>query len=145
MTTHAAIEMLVPTSVGEVADKITILQIKSERITDPQKLINIHTELSALETTFAQHFPALTEEVKTLLQNLKSINEALWVIEDDIRDQERDQNFGETFIALARAVYVTNDKRAHVKKAINLALGSKYVEEKSYADYTTQDQQIKTA
>lgn len=125
----------VPLSVGEVLDKITILEIKSERISDPAKLENIHNELLALRPLVAGE-PFSSDEIQALFAELKGINEELWVIEDDIREQERDRNFGEVFIALARAVYVTNDRRADVKKRINLATGSALVEEKSYEDYT---------
>ncbi len=128
-------EMLVPVSVGEVADKIAILEIKNERIKDEAKLVNVRAELSALSATFNQQFPNLGEDVIAALKELKEINEKLWVIEDDIRICESKQDFGSTFIELARAVYFTNDERAKVKKVINLALGSKYVEEKSYEDY----------
>ncbi len=125
----------VPLSTGEVLDKITILEIKSERISDAGKLENIHNELSQLQPLVAGP-PFDSDELKVLIAELKSINEELWVIEDDIREQERESNFGEVFIALARAVYVTNDRRADVKKRINLATGSDLVEEKSYEDYT---------
>jgi hypothetical protein len=125
----------VPLSTGEVLDKITILEIKSERISDAGKLENIHNELSQLQPLVAGP-PFDSDELKALIAELKSINEELWVIEDDIREQERESNFGEVFIALARAVYVTNDRRADVKKRINLATGSDLVEEKSYEDYT---------
>jgi len=124
----------VPLSTGEVLDKITILEIKSERISDAGKLENIHNELSQLQPLVAGA-PFDSDELKALIAELKSINEELWVIEDDIREQERESNFGEVFIALARAVYVTNDRRADVKKRINLATGSDLVEEKSYEDY----------
>ena len=125
----------VPLSTGEVLDKITILEIKSERISDAGKLENIHNELSQLQPLVAGA-PFDSDELKALIAELKSINEELWVIEDDIREQERESNFGKVFIALARAVYVTNDRRADVKKRINLATGSDLVEEKSYEDYT---------
>lgn len=125
----------VPVSFGEVLDKITILEIKSERISDPAKLENVRRELQALNTTWREAVPdesAIAEQRR----QLKTVNEALWEIEDDIRDCERAGHFGEKFIELARAVYFTNDKRAALKKDINLALGSRYVEEKSYQDYT---------
>ena len=125
----------VPLSVGEVLDKITILEIKSERISDLAKLKNIHNELSELRPLVASE-PFSSDEIQVLFSELKAINEELWVIEDDIREQERNKNFGDVFIALARAVYVTNDRRADVKKRINLATGSALVEEKSYEDYT---------
>ncbi|MFN3712209.1 MAG: DUF6165 family protein [Alcanivoracaceae bacterium] len=125
----------VPVSFGEVLDKITILEIKSERISDPAKLVNVRKELQELGKVWdaAIKDPGLIAEDR---EALKAINEKLWVIEDDIRDCEAAQDFGPRFIELARAVYFTNDRRAAVKKKINLALGSAYVEEKSYQDYT---------
>lgn len=124
----------VPVSWGELVDKITILQIKSERITDKAKLANIHKELEELTrtATAAVTFPPA---VVALQQQLKDVNEKLWVIEDDIRDCERNKDFGAKFIELARAVYFTNDERFRVKREINDALGSALTEEKSYAAY----------
>jgi hypothetical protein len=127
-------EILVPVSFGELLDKIAILQIKSERMTDPAKLANVRKELEALERTWMAH-PAAGGDIVRLRAELKSINERLWEIEDDIRNEERAQRFGEEFIRLARAVYFENDERARIKREINLALGSAYVEEKSYQDY----------
>ena len=127
-------EILVPVSFGELLDKIAILQIKSERIADPAKLTNVRRELDALNATWGAH-PASQVDIGDLLGALRKVNEALWDIEDDIRDKERAREFDQEFIRLARAVYVTNDERARVKKEINLRLGSAYVEEKSYADY----------
>ncbi|WP_203293323.1 DUF6165 family protein [Maricaulis parjimensis] len=119
---------------GELIDKITILRIKSERIADEAKLKNVRTELDILTATQKEHVPASDEMIR-LEEALKTVNEALWEIEDDIRDCERQGDFGAEFIRLARAVYVTNDKRAALKKEINLLLGSTIVEEKSYAEY----------
>jgi len=119
---------------GELIDKITILEIKLERIKDADKLTNVKIEHDTLIAGRDASLPA-SKELDQLTENLKSINEELWVIEDDIRDCERDQDFGETFIKLARAVYVTNDKRAAFKRDINELLGSHLVEEKSYAAY----------
>ncbi|WP_330947519.1 DUF6165 family protein [Thermomonas sp. LB-4] len=127
-------EILVPVSFGELLDKIAILQIKSERMTDPAKLANVRAELSALEKTWMAH-PAAGQDVVKLRAELKAVNERLWVIEDDIRLKEKAQAFDDEFIQLARSVYFQNDIRARVKKDINLALGSAYVEEKSYQDY----------
>jgi len=124
----------VPVSPGEVLDKITILEIKSERMTDPAKLANVRVELSLLQETWKQSVaedPVITD----LHQQLKQINEALWEIEDDIRDKERARAFDQEFIELARRVYFTNDRRSRVKKELNLHLGSMIVEEKSYQDY----------
>ena len=128
-------EILVPVSFGELLDKIAILQIKSERMTDAAKLANVRNELTALERTWAEH-PASRQDIAAALRaELKAVNERLWVIEDDIRLKEKAQAFDEGFVQLARSVYFQNDIRAKVKKAINLALGSAYVEEKSYQDY----------
>ncbi|WAT14002.1 DUF6165 family protein [Xanthomonas fragariae] len=127
-------EILVPVSFGELLDKIAILQIKSERISDPTKLTNVRNELSALETSWMAH-PAAGHDIVRLRAELKAVNERLWVIEDDIRLKEQSQMFDDAFVQLARSVYIENDKRARIKKQINLALGSSYVEEKSYQDY----------
>ena len=125
----------VPVSPGEVLDKITILEIKSERMDDPEKVANVRTELALLQDTWAQ---AVTEDdtIRDLHAQLKEINEALWEIEDDIRDKERLKEFDERFIELARSVYFTNDRRSQVKKQLNLHLGSQIIEEKSYQDYS---------
>ena len=127
-------EILVPVSFGELLDKIAILQIKSERITDTGKLANVRKELEALTSTWMAH-PAAQDNVLELRAALKAVNERLWDIEDDIRQCERRQDFGAEFVRLARAVYHENDDRARIKKDINQALGSAYVEEKSYQDY----------
>ena len=127
-------EILIPISPGELLDKITILQIKSERISDATKVANVRTELGMLEQVWSDAVED-DEQIRTLSGELKSINEALWEIEDDIRDEERNKRFGDRFIELARAVYVTNDERANAKKKVNLHLNSGIVEEKSYQDY----------
>ena len=129
-------EILVPVSFGELLDKIAILQIKSERMTDTDKLANVRNELSALERTWMAH-PAAGGDVARLRAELKAVNERLWEIEDEIRLKERAQAFDADFIRLARSVYFENDERARIKKDINLALGSTYVEGKSYRDYRT--------
>ena len=129
-------ELLVPVSYGELLDKIAILQIKSERMTDSAKLENVRRELSALEGIWMGH-PAAGGDVVGLRAQLKTVNERLWVIEDDIRLKEKAQSFDDAFVQLARSVYIENDTRARIKKDINLALGSTYVEEKSYQDYGT--------
>ena len=123
-----------PVSFGELIDKITILEIKSEHIRDAVKLANVQTELEMLNTTWAQN-PASRTDICAERAELKSINQSLWEIEDEIRLKEKAQAFDARFIELARAVYFTNDKRAAVKREINLKLGSKLVEEKSYQDY----------
>ena len=125
----------IPMSPGELLDKITILEIKSERIEDAVKLENVRTELNLLNDTWKKSVTN-DETVQRIHQQLKSINEELWEIEDDIRDKERVREFDERFIELARAVYYTNDRRANAKKELNVHLGSQIVEEKSYQDYS---------
>ncbi len=120
---------------GELIDKITILEIKLERIKNTAKLANVCTELKTLTKARDAAFKN-TEELVKLTADLKAINEDLWIIEDDIRDCEKENDFGNTFVQLARAVYVTNDRRTDGKRAINELLGSRLMEEKSYADYT---------
>ena len=127
-------EIRVPISPGELLDKITILEIKSERIDDPDKLANVRSELDTLRRVWSEAVPP-DDVVAELHNQLRSINEELWEIEDAIRDEEREKRFRERFIELARAVYVTNDKRARAKRDLNAHLGSKIVEEKSYKDY----------
>jgi chaperonin cofactor prefoldin len=127
-------EIQIPISPGELLDKITILQIKAERISDPVKVANVKTELDMLSKIWNETVEA-DAQITALTAELKSINEALWEIEDDIRDEERNKRFGERFIELARSVYVTNDDRANAKKKVNLHLNSTIVEEKSYQDY----------
>jgi hypothetical protein len=124
----------VPVSPGEVLDKITILEIKSERISDAEKLVNVKRELELLQASWLQSVEQ-DDTVRLIHDELKTINEALWEIEDDIRDKERAREFDQVFIDLARSVYVTNDQRANAKKKLNLYLGSEIVEEKSYQDY----------
>ena len=121
-------------SVGEIMDKLTILEIKSEKIQDEAKLANVCKERDSLLPAIDQ--PAYqTDEVRQLVAKLKDINLKLWEIEDEIRLKEADKSFDEQFIELARSVYFTNDQRAEVKKQINLVTGSALVEEKSYEDY----------
>jgi hypothetical protein len=124
----------VPVSFGELIDKMTILEIKSERITDADKLANVRRELELLNETWSQS-PASNTDISDARARLKAVNEKLWDIEDDIRMKEGARAFDAEFIKLARAVYYTNDDRAAIKKEINLALGSELVEEKSYQDY----------
>jgi hypothetical protein len=127
-------DILVPISPGELLDKITILRIKSARMTDEAKLRNVRAELEALEQTWRDSGAAIPE-VAADEAALQRVNEELWDIEDRIRDKERAKEFDAVFIELARAVYVTNDERARFKKNINVALGSRLVEEKSYQPY----------
>ncbi len=126
--------VLVPVSWGEIIDKITILEIKAERLADPAKLANVNKELSELVAVREREFPDHAP-LAALSAQLKAINEKLWVIEDDIRDCERAKAFGAKFVELARAVYVTNDERAGAKRKVNDLLGSALIEEKSYAPY----------
>ena len=127
-------DILVPISPGELLDKITILRIKAARMTDATKVANVRHELAALEKTW-KDCGAGSVDLSAEEANLTRVNEKLWVIEDEIRDEERAQRFTEKFIELARAVYITNDERAAIKKRINTALGSTIVEEKSYQAY----------
>ena len=127
-------QLQVPVSVGEVLDKIAILQIKLAHISDATKRANIQNELDALLPLVAGD-AFTTDQMQALMAELKSVNEALWDIEDDIREKEAAKSFDAEFIRLARAVYITNDKRAEIKKQINLATGSALVEEKSYESY----------
>ena len=122
-------------SVGELLDKISILQIKSERIVDPSKLENIKKELDVLMSLWEDSAYSNTN-LESERNELKAINEELWVIEDKIRDKERNRVFDKGFIELARAVYITNDKRADIKRIINSKTGSELIEEKSYSDYS---------
>ncbi len=122
-------------SVGELLDKITILQIKTERIDDASKLENINKELKVLLSLWADS-PYSQHNLDTETKELKTINEELWEIEDKLRDKEREQVFDQGFIDLARAVYFTNDNRADIKRKINSKTGSELIEEKSYSDYS---------
>lgn len=121
-------------SIGELIDKISILEIKHERIEDPAKLENVRSELKLLNAEFLRHVPG-SDALNVLKDRLKAVNTDIWMLEDDIREQERRRDFGEKFIELARSVYKTNDKRAALKREINLLVGSAIVEEKSYQDY----------
>ena len=127
-------DILVPISPGEMLDKITILRIKAARMSDPVKVANVKHELALLEKTWKESGAAAID-IGDEEANLTRVNEKLWVIEDEIRDEERAKRFTEKFIELARAVYFTNDERAAIKKRINTAMGSTIVEEKSYQQY----------
>jgi hypothetical protein len=124
----------VPVSAGELVDKVTILEIKAERISDPAKLANVRRELAGLSEVLRPMLAA-----KPALQQIKAalhaINVELWQIEDEIRGCERNKDFGARFVELARGVYRTNDKRAAAKREVDKLLGSEIVEEKSYAVY----------
>lgn len=126
--------MDVPISVGELLDKLTILRIKSERISDPDKLANVRRELEALEATWAQS-PFSEHDLTAELEQLQRVNETLWDIEDQIRLKESRLEFDQEFIELARSVYLTNDERAAVTRDINVRVGSDIVGEKSYTQY----------
>ncbi|MFM2079344.1 MAG: hypothetical protein RLZZ219_26 [Cyanobacteriota bacterium] len=125
----------VPVSVGELLDKLTILAIKLERIADPTQRSNVAREAEALEAVVAAEGFRDLAGVPELERELRAVNEELWEIEDRIREHERLQCFDAAFIALARAVYRTNDRRAHLKRRINGLSGSELIEEKSYAAY----------
>ena len=124
----------VPVSPGELIDKLTILEIKLERMSDPAKKANVAKEFDVLSEELAKSVRQ-SAELTQLHSALKQVNETLWVVEDDIRDCERAQDFGHKFIELARSVYRINDRRAELKKEINLLLNSDLIEEKSYAAY----------
>jgi hypothetical protein len=124
----------VPVSYGELIDKITILEIKARRISDPAKLANVRNELDLLNTTWSNDAASKTD-IGSERARLLAVNEALWDIEDRIRLKEKAQAFDGEFVELARSVYFRNDERAAVKREINLKLGSQLVEEKSYQDY----------
>lgn len=129
--------MKIEVSNGEIIDKYTILEIKLSKISDEKKLINIQHEYDTLTPDVKSIYANVKEEshLKKLHSDLLEVNKKLWKIEDDIRECERANDFGQTFIDLARAVYYTNDDRSDVKKEINTYTGSDLVEEKSYEDY----------
>ena len=122
-----------PVSLGELVDKISILHIKNINIKDDEKLKLIREELELLNQTLKKHIKK--NDIQNFLDSLIEINSRLWVIEDDIRDCERNKKFDHTFIDLARSVYFTNDKRSEVKLEINKKFGSKIIEVKSYEQY----------
>jgi hypothetical protein len=128
-------DILIPVSCGELIDKITILEIKREKVDDPGKRANIARELDALQRVCRDALADRVAQIEPLARRLKAVNLTLWTIEDDLRDMERAQIFDADFIALARAVYVTNDERAGIKKDIDRALGSSLTEEKLYRPY----------
>jgi hypothetical protein len=129
-----ALSVQVDISIGELIDKLTILEIKRERILDQDKQSNVDLEYTKLRATFDEQIE-LSEALQGLQDELREVNLRLWDIEDDIRDCERRKDFGASFVALARSVYLTNDRRAEIKRAINALLGSALVEEKSYRTY----------
>jgi hypothetical protein len=126
--------VLVPASIGELIDKITILEIKSTRITDVARLANVRHELALLNEIRNCHWPA-DDALHRLSAELRVVNEGLWNIEDEIRACEKESAFGSKFVALARSVYMENDKRSALKREINLLFKSAIVEEKLYTNY----------
>ena len=127
--------MKVEVSNGELLDKLTILELKMSNISDDKKLINVRKEFNELNPLAKLLFEKFKDELLIKYKELALINSQLWKIEDDIRECEKNKNFGEKFVELARAVYFTNDKRSDVKKQINILTGSGFIEEKSYEDY----------
>ena len=124
---------MTPLSIGELVDKITILEIKEKNIKDTNKLVNVQTELKTLRIILNKL--NVKNKISAEILKLKNINLKLWDIEDDIREEERKSNFGDRFINLARSVYFTNDERAGIKKVINIKTNSGLIEEKSYQSY----------
>ncbi len=125
--------MKIEVSVGEIVDKLSILQIKKENIIDKEKLQNVNKEYLYLhEIVFSELNINHDDDYLRLLE----VNKTLWKIEDDIREKESKKEFDNQFIELARSVYITNDVRANIKKSINIKYGSLFVEEKSYSDYS---------
>lgn len=125
-------QVTIPISVGELLDKITILEIKAGRISDPAKLANVRTELDAL-AGLRDGLDLKGTDLRALVTELGQVNRRLWDVEDRLRDFEREQDFGAEFIQLARAVYRENDLRAHLKRRLNELTGSALIEEKSYS------------
>lgn len=123
--------MKIEVSIGEIVDKLSILQIKLENITDDEKLVNVKKEFNYLYDVVFKDLKIQLDDYNKLLE----VNKLLWNIEDDIRDKERNNEFDQSFIDLARAVYFTNDDRSRIKKDINIKYGSEFIEEKSYQEY----------
>lgn len=123
-------EISLKCSLGEVFDKLTILEIKKKEITDSEKLVNVNYELEYIQSVIDEI--NVSDEVKELVDKLREVNKTLWNIEDEIRIKEDGKDFNDDFIKLARSVYITNDERSILKKKINIALGSNLIEEKSY-------------
>lgn len=124
----------IPVSLGELFDKVTILQIKLENLTSKKALNNVEREFKKLQSILIKYSPNSTR-AKQLEKELKKINQQLWDIEDKIRDKERNRSFDDEFIQLARSVYIINDERSLIKRKINDIFGSEFVEEKSYSQY----------
>ncbi len=132
--TDLAISIVIEIAPGELIDKITILEVKRDRIEDPEKQANVMNELAILRDAQGRSIPS-SKELRNLTCQLKAVNERLWEIEDALRDCERKQRFDERFIDLARSVYLHNDARARLKREVNVLLGSTIIEEKSYPPY----------
>jgi len=128
--------MKVEVSNGELMDKLSILELKLKNIDDPKKLRNVNTEFNELNPLVQQLFKKHNPTINVLYQKLAEINGKLWIIEDEIRQRERDKDFGPQFVKLARDVYFTNDVRSNLKKEINVLTNSGVIEEKSYKDYS---------
>ena len=128
--------MKVEVSNGELMDKLSILELKLKNIDDPKKLRNVNTEFNELNPLVQQLFKKHNPTINGLYQKLAEINGKLWIIEDEIRQSERDKDFGPQFVKLARDVYFTNDVRSNLKKEINVLTNSGVIEEKSYKDYS---------
>lgn len=135
MANTAKGSLMIEVGAGELIDKITILKIKADRMTDPTKLKNVNHELDVLSRAREETLKP-SAELDRQEEALRQVNEALWVIEDDIRACEAARDFGPKFIELARSVYIQNDKRAAIKKSINELCGSSIVEEKSYTEFS---------
>ena len=128
-------EIQINISVGELIDKITILQIKKEKIKDLEKVKIVSHELELLENSINSLEKSKKNELENLMTELKKINQKLWIIEDDIRLLEKNKKFDDDFIELARSVYITNDKRFEIKNKINRLFSSNIEEVKSYEEY----------
>jgi hypothetical protein len=127
--------MQIEISIGEFLDKISILELKLLHIADKSKLMNVQKELYHHSPLYSDLIEVYGDELKGLYLKLSQVNSSLWVIEDKLRELESKKQFNDEFIELARSVYFTNDKRAEIKKDINLLTGSELIEEKSYKDY----------
>ncbi len=130
----SASAITVEVAAGELLDKITILEIKEAKFTDASKLANVRAELETLRAARDANLPS-TQDIERAVDGLREVNRQLWEIEDEIREHERQKDFGDRFVELARAVYKTNDRRAALKREINDLTGSRLKEEKSYAAY----------
>jgi hypothetical protein len=126
-------QIMVPISIGELIDKVTVLELKVQHIQDASKRTNVLAEHAALNAIMAPILADAPEDMGALVDRLREVNATLWQVEDEIRNCERTADFGPRFVALARSVYVTNDQRAALKRALSVGLGSTLIEEKSYS------------